>query len=218
MVPVLSFFLICCEGNRVDSVLNPALERASRRSTAAEVDAQEVFSDVAVESASFRNSSGSSSSSRSSSSSSSSIGTSIGTSTSNGSSSSSNTHKEAARPPPPRTAVYRGRNPGGDRCVVADAPFPPLITVPWTLVRYGQASDRSLGGDISAGSASNKGAGGGTSHYASIESSSDSGSGGGTSNANSNKTAQAGHRTDGSIEGAICMSFCAYFEVSPNIC
>jgi len=128
------------------------------------------------------------------------------------------THKEAARPPPPRTAVYRGRNPGGDRCVVADAPFPPLITVPWTLVRYGQASDRSLGGDISAGSASNKGAGGGTSHYASIESSSDSGSGGGTSNANSNKTAQAGHRTDGSIEGAICMSFCAYFEVSPNIC
>jgi len=199
------------EGIRVDTSLNVATLRTSWQH-AAHVGRQQILYNATS------NVRGSSSSSRSS----------------NSSNSSSTYRTEAVAPLPPRTAVYRGNNPGGHRCVVADAPFPPLITLPWTIVRYGRASDQSQGGDCSAGCAANESADEGTKHQANTESSSTSSnsdssntssnsnssasskSGIGSSSTSSSKAAHAGYRANESIEGAICLSFCAYYEVGKN--
>ena len=112
--------------------------------------------------------------------------------------------------------MYRGRNPGGDRCVAAEAPFPPLITLPWTIVRYAEASERAQGGGEScAGSMSGAGAGSGICHQAS---SSGSGSSGVTSSSSNSsnigyRDAHVGSKKNKNVEGAVCVSFCAYYEV-----
>lgn len=109
--------------------------------------------------------------------------------------------------------MCRGRNPGGNQFVVADAPFPPMITSPWTIVRYGQANEQSQGGNCSSSSASRENAGEGTMSTSSGSSASTSTNSSRSSNIKSNRSADAGSRINGSVEGAICVSFCAYYEV-----